>query len=64
MRRPYSTKRSKPAPAEFDQVFVEHGWAKCNLVFGKNPSVRWFSERGPARLRAMRDAYLAGVRTA
>lgn len=60
MLKSYSTKRPRPAPPEFEPAFVAGGWAKVNMMFGKRPSVRWFTALGPVRLRAARDAYVAG----
>lgn len=61
MRKPYSTKALKPAPAEFEPFFIRRGWTATNEAFGKRATVRWFRALGAARLRAARDAYLTGA---
>lgn len=64
MLKPYSTKRPRPVPPEFEPTFVAHGWCRVNQMFGKRASVRFFAALGPARLRAARDAHLAAARAA
>jgi hypothetical protein len=59
MLKPYSTKRPRPIPVEFEQNFIEGGWSRVNHMFGKNPAVRYFTALGSERLRIAR---LAAVR--
>lgn len=61
MLKAYSTKRTRPIPPEFEPAFIAGGWAKVNHMFGKRPSVRWFTALGPARLRAARIAHLTAA---
>mgnify|MGYP004535177185 CR=1 FL=1 len=56
MLKPYSTKRPKPVPAEFEPNFVAGGWARVNQMYGKRPAVRYFQQSGPDRLRSARLA--------
>ena len=63
MLKPYSTKAPKPVPVEYERLFVEHGHNRCKCAFGKRAAQRYFVVSGPARLRAARLAFLAGVRT-
>lgn len=53
-----STKAPQHVPAEFEQVFVQHGWLRANYLFGKRPTTRYFTYLGPDRLRAARAAHL------
>lgn len=62
MLKPYSTKRPRPIAPEFARTFIEGGWARVNLMYGKRCSVRWFKASGPRELRQQRDAYLASQR--
>lgn len=59
MPRPLSTKVIRKPAAEFEQIFIKHGWEKVGRMFGKRCSNRWFILLGAERLRAARDAYLA-----
>lgn len=54
MPRPYSTKRPKPIPAEFEQFFIANGWTRCNNVFGKRETLRYVTALGVERLSAAR----------
>lgn len=56
--RPYSTRRARPIPPEFEETFVRQGWCKVNHLWGKRAAVRYFTALGSQRLRAARDAYL------
>lgn len=56
MPRPYSTKRPKPIPAEFEAFFIAHGWARCNHVFGKRETLRYVTTLGIDRRSAQRSA--------
>ena len=62
MLKPYSTKQPLPVPVEYDREFVEHGHDHCKKLFGKRAAQRYFTIRGPTRLRAERDAWLAAQR--
>lgn len=46
MLKPYSTKRPRPIPPEFEEFFIRGGWSKVNQAFGKRPSVRYFTALG------------------
>jgi hypothetical protein len=46
MLKPYSTKRPRPIPVEFEPNFIEGGWSRVNHMFGKNPAVRYFTALG------------------
>lgn len=59
MLRPYSTKALRPPVQEFEPIFVQHGWAKVNRMFGKRCAQRWFIMLGARRLRDARDAYVS-----
>ena len=48
---------------QYERLFVEHGHNRCKCAFGKRAAQRYFVVSGPARLRAARLAFLAGVRT-
>lgn len=61
MLKPYSTKRPRPIPPEFEEFFIRGGWSKVNQAFGKRPAVRYFTALGPERLSVAR---LAAVRKA
>ena len=54
-----STKVAQPVPAEFRQLFVQHGWERVNHLFGKRASSRYFTVLGAEQLRSERDAYLS-----
>ena len=58
MRKPYSTKIGKPVPTEFEAKFVEGGWGKVSLIFGKNPALRYYHALGGERLSLMRAAHV------
>lgn len=58
--RPYSTKLFRPPAEEFEQIFVQHGWAKVNRMFGKRCSVRWYAMLGAERLKAARARFVRG----
>lgn len=59
--RPYSTKLFRPPAPEFEDIFIRHGWAKCNRMFGKRCSVRWYAMLGAERLKAARAQFVRGV---
>ncbi|MBB5709323.1 hypothetical protein [Sphingomonas xinjiangensis] len=58
MLKPYSTKRPRPVPPEFEQNFIAGGWARVNQMYGKNPALRYFRVSGPERLSLMRKAHV------
>jgi hypothetical protein len=64
MRKAQSTKIAEPIPAEFEQVFIHHGWDRANRIFGKRATTRYYTALGPDRLRAERGAYLQASRSA
>lgn len=58
-----STKTVHQVPAEFEPIFIEHGWHRAEYLFGKRAAKRWFTTLGPDRLRAARAAYRADQRS-
>lgn len=56
--KPYSTKRAKPIPAEFERNFILGGWARVNQMYGKRPALRYFTVIGGDRLSLMRKAHI------
>jgi hypothetical protein len=58
MRKAQSTKIAEPIPVEFEQVFVELGWERCDRIFGKRATSRYVRASGADRLRAIRVDYL------
>jgi hypothetical protein len=61
MLKPYSTKRPRPIPVEYEREFINHGHDHCKRMFGKRAAQRYFVALGPARLRAARVALLKGT---
>lgn len=59
--RPYSTKTFRQPAPEFERIFIQHGWAKANRMFGKRCANRWYIMLGAERLKAARERYLRGV---
>ena len=58
--RPYSTKTFRPPAPEFEAIFIQHGWAKVNEMYGKRCAHRWYIMLGAARLKAARDRVKRG----
>jgi hypothetical protein len=53
MAKPYSTKRPKPIPVEFQSYFLAHGWTRCNVAFGKRETLRYATALGLSRRLAV-----------
>lgn len=53
--RPYSTKRVRPIPPEFEENFVDGGWPRVNHMYGKRPALRYFHAVGAERLAFLRQ---------
>lgn len=62
MPKPYSTKRPRPVPAEFEQNFIDGGWRRVNLMYGKKPAWRYFTALGGEVLSAKREQFKAEKR--
>lgn len=54
---PYSTKRWKPVPVDFEAFFIAKGWTRSNLAFGKRETLRYVTALGRARLAEARRQY-------
>lgn len=52
------TSAPQPIPAEFEQLFIQHGWRRAEHVFGTRPAQRYATYLGIDRLRAARERYL------
>lgn len=56
--KPYSTKAFRVPAPEFEEFFIQHGWAKVNRMFGKRCANRWYIMLGAERLKAARVRFL------
>lgn len=54
MAKPYSTKRPKRIPADFEPFFIANGWTRSNIAFGKRETLRYVTLLGRTRLSAAR----------
>lgn len=55
--KPYSTKLLHAPAPEFEAMFIEHGWAKVNELYGKRCAQRWYIMLGAERLKAARAQF-------
>ncbi len=62
MMKPYSTKRWKAVPPEFEQFFIREGWNRSNHAFGKRETLRYVRELGSERLALCRKAQVRKTR--
>lgn len=63
--RSASSRRGRPAPGDFDEMFIVHGWSGVADHFRCHPrSVkRWLVQRGEERLVAARARYVEAARS-
>jgi hypothetical protein len=54
MLKAISTKVVRKLPAEFVDVYVTHGHAACEEMYGKGPTLRYKRMAGKLRLNRMR----------
>lgn len=59
MPKPYSTKRWKPVPVDFEAFFIANGWTRSNVAFGKRETLRYVTALGRSRLSAARREFEA-----
>ncbi len=57
MAKPYSTKRPRRIPSDFERFFVENGWTRSNIAFGKRETLRYVTVLGRTRLSQLRREY-------
>lgn len=62
--KPFSTRRLRTPPPEFEKIFIEFGWPKVNHMYGKRAAYRFYLALGAERLKAARKKYiLAGCKS-
>lgn len=52
------TKALSEVPAEYERVFVEHGWRRAEYLFGVRAAQRYNRVLGAERLHADRQRFL------
>jgi len=60
MLRGISTKVIRPVPREFEAMYVKHGHAACEEMYGKRPTARYKRIIGRVKLNRLRKTAVAG----
>lgn len=60
MLRGISTKVIRPVPKEFEAMYVKHGHAACEEMYGKRPTARYKRQLGRVRLNRLRKTAVGG----
>lgn len=60
MLRGISTKVIRPVPREFEAMYVKHGHAACEEMYGKRPTARYKRQLGRVRLNRLRKTAVGG----